>query len=184
MAPLLLSVPKVMRVVLREAGAVREPEVLVLVVVALHVERLGSAAALGHAVVDEVAQDGRVVEHRHAAVGRLGVGLLDVVVVGEVVLWVVDGGVVHAARLGDGVLQGRAAADVALLALAPLHVVNVVPWQVRPVREPQVLVLVVVALDVERLVASTALRHAIVNKMLEGLVLIVVGPFSDIRIIL
>ena len=73
---------------------------------------------------------------------------------------------------------------MALLALAPLHVVNVVPWQVRPVREPQVLVLVVVALDVERLVASTALRHAIVNKMLEGLVLIVVGPFSDIRIIL
>ena len=73
---------------------------------------------------------------------------------------------------------------MALLALAPLHVVDVVAWQVRPVREPQVLVLIVVALDVERLVASAALRHAIVNKMLEGLVLVVVGPFSDIRIIL
>ena len=97
MAPLLLSVPKVMRVVLREAGAVREPEVRVLVVVALHVERLGAAAALGHAVVDEVAQDGRIIEQSHAAVGRLGVGLLDVVVAGEVVPGVIDGGVVHAA---------------------------------------------------------------------------------------
>ena len=135
-------------------------------------------------MVDEVAQDGRVVEHRHAAVGRLGVGLLDVVVVGEVVLGVVDGGVVHAARLCDGVLQGRAAADVALLTLAPLHVVDVVHWQVRPVCEPEVLVLVVVALHVERLGSAAALGHAIVNKMLEGLVLIVIGPFSNIRIIL
>ena len=135
-------------------------------------------------MVDEVAQDGRVVEHRHAAVGRLGVGLLDVVVVGEVVLGVVDGGVVHAARLGDGVLQGRAAADVAPLLLSVPKVMRVVLREAGAVREPEVLVLVVVALHVECLVASAALRHAIVNKMLEGLVLIVVGPFSDIRIIL
>ena len=183
-APLLLSVPKVMRVVLREAGAVREPEVLVLVVVALHVERLGSAAALGHSVVDEVAQDGRVVEHRHAAVGRLGVGLLDVVVVGEVVLGVVDGGVVHAARRGAKPLDLGAAGSVAPLGLPVTHIVLVVPCEVGAVGGAEVGVLVVVALHVERLGAAAALGHAIVNKMLEGLVLIVFGPFSDIRIIL
>ena len=70
------------------------------------------------------------------------------------------------------------------LAFTPLHIVNIVFRNISPVRGPQVGILVVVALDVERLIASAALRHAIVNKMLEGLVLIVVGPFSDIRIIL
>ena len=119
-----------MRVVLREAGAVREPEVRVLVVVALHVERLGAAAALGHAVVDEVAQDGRIIEQSHAAVGRLGVGLLDVVVAGEVVPGVIDGGVVHAARRGAKPLDLGAAGSVAPLGLPVTHIVLVVPCEV------------------------------------------------------
>ena len=70
------------------------------------------------------------------------------------------------------------------LVFTPLHIVNIVFRNVSAVSRPEICILVVVALDVERLVASAALRHAIVNKMLEGLVLIVVGPFSDIRIIL
>ena len=155
-----------MRVVFREAGAVREPEVLVLVVVALDVERLGAAAALGHAVPDEVAQDGRVVEHRHAAVGRLGVGLLDVVVVGEVVLGVVDGGVVHAARLGDGVLQGRAAADVAPLLFTVSHIVLIVLDKVGAIGGAEVGILVVVALHVERIGAAAALCHSVVDEVI------------------
>ena len=131
-----------------------------------------------------MAQDGRVVEHRHAAVGRLGVCLLDVVVAGEVVPGVIDGSVVHAARRGAKPLDLGAAGSVAPLGLPVTHIVLVVPCEVGAVGGAEVGVLVVVALHVERLGAAAALGHAVVNKMLEGLVLIVVGPFSDIRIIL
>ena len=56
MAPLLLAAHKVVRVVAGEVGAKGGAEIGVLIVVALHVERLGAAAALRHAVVDEVIQ--------------------------------------------------------------------------------------------------------------------------------
>ena len=60
----------------------------------------------------------------------------------------------------------------------------VVPDDIGAEGSPQVGVLVVVALDVERIVAAAALGHAAANEVLEGLILIVVGPFSNIRIIL
>ena len=129
-----------------------------------------------------MAEDRRVVEHGHPAVGRLGVCRADVSVVLQVILGVVDRRVVDPARLCGGVLQGGAAAGVAPLAPAPLNVVAVVAGQVRPIRGPQVTVLVVVALHVEGLVAAAALAHAPVDKMLQSLILIVIRPFSNIRI--
>ena len=113
-----------------------------------------------------MAEDRRVVEHGYPAVRRLGVGRPHVTVVLEVVLGVEDRRVVHPARLCDGVLQGGAAAGMAPLALAPPHVVVVVAGKVRPVRKPQVPVLVVVALDVEGLVAAAALAHAEADEVL------------------
>ena len=129
-----------------------------------------------------MAKDRRVVEHGHPAVGRLGVCRADVAVVLQVILGVVDRRVVDPARLRSGVPQGGAAAGVAALALAPLNVVAIVAGQVHPVRSPQVTVLVVVALHVEGLVAAAPLAHAPVDKMLQSLILIVVRPFSNIRI--
>ena len=129
-----------------------------------------------------MAKDRRVVEHGYPAVGRLGVGRPHVIVVLQVVLGVEDRRVVDPARLCDGVLQGGAAAGVAPLALAPLHVVVVVAGKVRPVRKPQVAVLVVVALDVEGLVAAAPLAHAESDEVLQSLIFIIVRPFSNVGI--
>ena len=130
-----------------------------------------------------MAQDGGVVNEGQGA-HLLGVAALDVGVVLEIVLRVVDGRVVRAAEGRPHTLDRRAAGRVAALPLAEGRVVLVVPDDVGAEGGPQVWVLVVVALDVERLVAAAALGHAVVNEVLEGLFLIVVGPFSNIRIIL
>ena len=111
-------------------------------------------------------QDGRVVDHGHAAVGRLGEGLLDVAVAGEVVLGVVDGSVVHAARLGYGAPELRAAGGVAPLLLAVHKVVRVVAGEVGAKGGAEIGVLVVVALHVERLGAAAALRHAVADEVI------------------
>ena len=74
-----------------------------------------------------MAEDGAVVEHGHAAAADLGVGLLNVVVAGEVVPGVVDGSVVHAARRGAKPLDLGAAGSVAPLGLPVTHIVLVVP---------------------------------------------------------
>ena len=108
----------------------------------------------------------------------------DVSVVLKIVLGVVDGRVVRAAEGRPHPLDRRAAGRVAALPLAEGRVVLVVPDDVGAEGGPQVGVLVVVALDVERLVAAAALGHAVVNEVLESHVIVVVSPFSDIGIIL
>ena len=108
----------------------------------------------------------------------------DVSVVLKIVLGVVDGRVVRAAEGRPHPLDRRAAGRAAALRLAEGRVVLVVPDDIGAEGSPQVGVLVVVALDVERIVAAAALGHAVANEVLEGLILIVVGPFSNIRIIL
>ena len=122
---------------------------------------------LGHAAADEVAQDGGVVNEGQGA-HLLGVAALDVGVVLEIVLRVVDGRVVRAAEGRPHTLDRRAAGRVAALPLAEGRVVLVVPDDVGAEGGPQVWVLVVVALDVERLVAAAALGHAAVNEVLEA----------------
>ena len=130
-----------------------------------------------------MAQDGGVVNEGQGA-HLLGVAALDVGVVLEIVLRVVDGRVVRAAEGRPHTLDRRAAGRVAALPLAEGRVVLVVPDDVGAEGGPQVWVLVVVALHVERLVAAAALGHAAVNEVLESLVIVVVSPLSDIGIIL
>ena len=130
-----------------------------------------------------MAQDGGVVNEGQGA-HLLGVAALDVGVVLEVVLRVVDAGVVRAAERRAQPPDRRAAGGMAALPLARRRVVLVVPCDISSEGGPQVGVLVVVALDVERLVAAAALGHAVVNEVLESHILIVVCPLSDIRIIL
>ena len=129
-------------------------------------------------------QDGRVVDHSHAAVGRLGEGLLDVSVAGEVVLGVVDGSVVHAARLGCGALELRAAGSVAPLLLAVHKVVRVVAGEIGAKGGAEIGVLIVVALHVERLGAAAALRHAVVDEVIQGPIFASVCPFINIWILI
>ena len=130
-----------------------------------------------------MSQDGGVVNEGQRA-SLLGVAALDVRVVLEIVLRVVDAGVVRAAERRTHPPDRRAARGVAALPLARRRVVLVVPGDISAEGGPQVGILVVVALDVELLVAAAALGHAVVNEVLKGLVFIVAGPFSDVRIIL
>ena len=130
-----------------------------------------------------MADDARVIEEDERP-DRPRIEGPDVSVVLEIVIRVVDGRVVRAAEGRPHALDRRAAGGVAALPLAEGRVVLVVPDDVGAEGGPQVGVLVVVALDVERLVAAAALGHAAADEVLEGLVLIVVGPFSNIRIIL
>ena len=129
-------------------------------------------------------QDGRVVDHSHAAVGRLGEGLLYVAIAGEVVLGVVDGSVVHAARPGYEALELRAAGSVAPLLLAAHKVVRVVAGEVGAKGGAEIGVLIVVALHVERLGAAAALRHAVVDEVIQGLIFASVCPFVNIWILI
>ena len=127
-------------------------------------------------------EQGRVVHERYGTVAA-GERLLEVGVRAKVVGGVVNGRVVPAAPRGGHAADLGAAGPVPALGPAVGDVVLVVGGEVGAECHPEVGVLVVVALDIEGGAAASALGHAIINKMLEGLFLASIGPSINVRII-
>ena len=101
MASLGPAVTQVVPVELGGVGAIGGAEVGVLVVVAADVERLVAAAALGHAIPDEVAQGRIVVNHDYARASRFNKGLLKIAVVIKIELEIINRRIIDTSNSDD-----------------------------------------------------------------------------------